>query len=91
MEYKVYIVEIEKEFDDSVNLIPTKLWETTFKDTYSSKVAAIKHAQRYFAKSGLNDYVLSVHAEVRLLIIGDKGMSKGKRIYNLYKTRRDKQ
>ena len=91
MEYKVYMVEIEKEFDDSINMIPTKLWETTFKNTYSSKVAAIKYTQRHFAKSRLNDYVLSVHAEVRLYIIGNKGISKGKRVYNLYKTRRNKQ
>ena len=91
MEYKVYRVQIEKEFNDSIDLCPTTLWETAFEDTYSSKAAAIKYVQRYFAKSCLNDYVSSVHAEVKLYIISDKGMGKGKRIYNLYKTRGNKQ
>ena len=86
MEYKVYRLRIEKKYKDvDMDMCPTTTWETTFEDTYASKVAAVRLAQRHFAKSGLGRYTLAVHASVWRYTISDKGMGEGKRVYNLYK------
>ena len=86
MKYKVYVVRFLKEFSDvDMDMCPTTSTETTFENIYSSRVAAIRQAQRRFAKSNVGHYTLSVQAAVRSYIISEKGMNEGKRIYNLYK------
>ena len=86
MEYKIYRLSIEIECKDvDMDMCPTTTWETTFEDTYASRIEAIRQAQRRFAKRHLNSYVLAVHATVMAVTISNKGMTPGKRVYNLYK------
>lgn len=86
MEIKVFRLRIQIKYKDvDMDMCPTTTWETTFEDTYASKVAAIRQAQRRFAKSGLGRYTLAHHAIVWRYTITDKGMGEGKQVYNLYK------
>lgn len=63
----------------------TTKWITPYENIYASRKAAVKQAQSKVSLRHINDYTIAAHAEVRACIVSDKGMTRDKRVYNLYK------
>lgn len=85
MDCKVYSLRIQAEDQElDMDMCPVTTCKTVYEEIYTSRVEAIRQAQRRTEK--LFRHYPAVHTAVWFFCIGPKGMYNGRRVYHIYKS-----